>query len=63
MVKCGYVGTFHLLSEMHLDRYVAEFSGRHKGCQVDTIDKIPGGTKGLAGKRLRNGELVAGWRL
>ena len=59
MFKRGYVGTFHQLSEKHLDRYVAEFSGRHNGRETDTIDQMRGVAKGLAGKRLRYRELVA----
>ena len=29
MLKRGYKGTYHWMSEKHLNRYVAEFSGRH----------------------------------
>ena len=29
LLKCGYHGTYHHLSEKHLDRYVSEFSARH----------------------------------
>ena len=38
MLKRGYHGTYHHMSPKHLDRYVAEFSGRHNVREADTAD-------------------------
>ena len=47
------------MSEKHLDRYVAEFSGRHNNRGADTGDQMAQIAKGMAGKRLRYRDLVA----
>ena len=36
MLKRGYMGTYHYWSMKHLQRYVAEFAGRHNSRPVDT---------------------------
>ena len=36
MLRRGHDGVFHHFSEKHLDRYVAEFSGRHNMREADT---------------------------
>ena len=36
MLKRGYKGTYHWMSEKHLNRYVAEFAGRHNSRSADT---------------------------
>ncbi len=58
MFKRGYVGTFHKLSEKHLDRYVAEFAGRHNQRPLDTIDQMTAMVRGMDGKRLRYVDLI-----
>lgn len=58
MLKRGYHGTYHKMSVEHLDRYVAEFSGRHNQREEDTIDQMTGVVQGLVGKRLRYRDLV-----
>ena len=40
MLKRGYHGTYHHMSEKHLSRYVDEFSGRHNHRPMDTIDQM-----------------------
>ena len=40
MVKRGYDGTFHHISEDHLHRYINEFAGRHNIREYDTIDMM-----------------------
>ena len=40
MLKRGYDGTYHQMSEKHLDRYINEFSGRHNNRPADTINQI-----------------------
>ena len=59
LLKRGYYGTYHRMSEKHLDRYVAEFSGRHNARPLDTIEQMAHMVKGLAGKRLRYRDLTA----
>ncbi len=58
MLKRGYYGTYHRLSEKHLQRYVNEFSGRHNIRSLDTIDQMAAVAKGMDGKRLRYQDLV-----
>ena len=59
MLKRGYHGTYHHMSEKHLDRYVTEFSGRHNDRERDTIDQMAGIAQGMVGKRLRYEDLIA----
>ena len=58
MLKRGYQGTFHHLSAQHLNRYVAEFAGRHNVRESDAIDQMAGIVAGLVGKRLIYRDLV-----
>ena len=59
MLKRGIVGTYHHLSEKHLDRYVREFAGRHNIRDLDTIDQMGTLARGMVGKRLRYVDLIA----
>lgn len=59
MLKRGYVGTYHRLSPKHLDRYVAEFEGRHNDRPRDTIEQMREMVRGLEGKQLRYKDLIA----
>ena len=52
MLKRGYVGTYHFMSEKHLQRYVNEFSGRHNVRDLDTLDQMASVAAGLVGRRL-----------
>ena len=52
MFKRGYHGTYHKMSPKHLDRYVAEFSGRHNVRDADTIDQMEAVVADMVGKRL-----------
>ena len=40
MMKRGYHGTYHKMSPKHLNRYVAEFYGRHNVREYDTVDQM-----------------------
>ena len=60
LVKRGYVGIYHHWSPKHLHRYVDEFTGRHNARPADTGDQMAGIARGLAHKRLRYADLVAG---
>ena len=57
-LKRGYVGTYHQFSIKHLDRYIAEFEGRHNHRPSDTIDQMSEIVRGMDGKRLRYDDLV-----
>ena len=59
MFKRGYHGTFHHLSEKHLDRYLREFTGRNNIRDLDTADQMAELARGFDGKRLRYKDLVA----
>ena len=59
LFKRGYHGTFHHLSEKHMNRYVREFTGRNNIRDLDTIDQMAALVRGMVGKRLRYRELVA----
>ena len=58
-LKRGHKGIYHKMSPKHLDRYIAEFSGRHNVRDADTIDQMSGLAAGMAGKRLRYSDLIA----
>ena len=58
-LRRGHDGTFHHFSEKHLDRYVAEFSGRHNIREADTADMMAIVARQSVGKRLRYQDLIA----
>lgn len=59
LLKRGLNGTFHHVSVKHLDRYVAEFAGRHNIRPMDTDKQMARTAAGMVGKRLQYAELVA----
>ena len=59
LLKRGYHGTFHHLSEKHLNRYVAEFVARHNIRELDTLDQMAAVVTRLVGKRLMYRDMVA----
>ena len=58
LLKRGYHGTYHHMSEKHLGRYVSEFAGRHNSRDADTIDMMRQAAQGMVGKRLRYNDLT-----
>ena len=58
-LKRGYHGVYHHMSAKHLDRYVAEFSGRHNDRTENTADQMRRMVRGMGGKRLRYIDLTA----
>ena len=59
MLKRGYYGTYHKMSEKHLKRYIEEFAGRHNARADDTITQMALMVHGMLGKRLQYQELIA----
>ena len=59
LLKRGYQGTYHYISEKHLQRYVNEFAGRHNTRPVDTLDQMAATVSGMVGKRLMYRDLIA----
>ena len=59
LLKRGYHGTYHHMSEKHLGRYVGEFSGRHNDRRRDTIDQMARIAQDMVGKRLTYRDLIA----
>ena len=58
LLKRGYYGTYHKMSEKHLARYVNEFAGRHNIRSQNTISQMNLIAKGMVGKKLPYRELV-----
>jgi len=52
LLKRGYYGTYHHMSNEHLQRYVNEFAGRHNVRSMDTVEQMEQSAKGFIGKRL-----------
>jgi transposase-like protein len=59
LLKRGYYGVHHFMSEKHLHRYVNEFSHRHNTAQMGMIDSIGVTIDGMVGRRLCYEELTA----
>ena len=58
LLKRGYVGTFHYLSEKHLQRYVNEFAARATMRELDTHDIMAEIVMRSVGRRLTYAELI-----
>ena len=52
MLKRAHKGTFHVLSEKHLQRYVTEFAARHNIREMDTADQMATTVRGMVGRSL-----------
>ncbi|MCY3702818.1 MAG: IS1595 family transposase [Rhodospirillales bacterium] len=59
MLKRAYVGTYHKMSEKHLQRYVTDFAGRHNVREHGTMGQMASIASGMAGKRLTYAALIA----
>ena len=58
LMKRGYHGTYHHMSKKHLNRYVAEFAGRHNIRNCDTIVQMEKLVEKMVGKRLTYKQLA-----
>jgi hypothetical protein len=53
--KRGVIGTYHHISEQHLDKYLAEFDFRYNnrsGLDIEDGERAAKALKGIEGKRL-----------
>ena len=59
MVRRGYDGVFHHISEEHLHRYINEFAGRHNIRSMDTADMMGSVAESMTGHRLTYQALIS----
>ncbi len=59
MFKRGHIGTYHYMSDKHLQRYVDEFTGRQCVREADTAGQMAGIVAAFVGKRLLYKDLIA----
>ena len=59
LMRRGFYGTYHRLSDKHLSRYISEFAGRHNARASDTLEQMALIAQGMLGKRLTYQELIA----
>ena len=52
MLKRSHMGTFHMISPKHLNRFVQELVARHKMRLLDTIDRSTEIAFDMEGNRL-----------
>ena len=58
LLKRGLHGIYHHVTTKHLNRYLAEFSGRHNFRPKDTEDQMTRLVEGAVGKLLRYCDLI-----
>ena len=57
-MKRGLHGVYHNISPKHLDRYIAEYSGKAEIRDMDTADQMAAMARNGVGKRLRYEDLI-----
>lgn len=60
LLKRGYIGVYHYMSEDHLHRYINEFSLRHNTSQTGTMNFITMTIDRMVDKRLTYKDLING---
>ena len=58
IVKRSYMGTYHYMSQKHLDRHLDEFTGRNNTRGQATVNRMSGVVNGMDGRRLTYRELI-----
>ena len=59
VLRRAYHGVYHQISKKHLNRYVAQFAGKHNVRPLDTEAQMKLVVSGLVGRRVLYKELVA----
>lgn len=59
MLKRAHKGVYHELSAKHLQRYVAEYAGRHNIHEYDTLEQMQHVVAGMIGRRLMYRDLTS----
>ena len=59
LVRRGYDGVYHHISEDHLHRYINEFAGRHNVRSMDTIEMMGQVAENMMGQRLTYQALIS----
>ena len=59
MVRRGYDGVFHHISEKRLHRHINEFAGRHNIREFDTVDMMDEVAEGMFGQRLTYRDVIS----
>lgn len=59
LLKRGYIGTYHNISEKHLHRYVDEFSTRHNMVKLPVLESMAQTARMMVDKRLTYKQLTA----
>ena len=57
-LKKAYHGTYHWVSHKHLDRYVAQFVGKHNMRDLATVEQMGSVAAGMVGRKITYRELV-----
>ncbi len=58
VLKRAYHGTYHQISKKHLNRYIAQFAGKHNMRPMDTEAQMQHVVAGMVGRRVLYRELV-----
>ena len=59
MLKRAHKGTFHKISPKHMQRYIAEFTGRHNNREAGTGTQKAKLVRRMCGRRLKLENLIA----
>ena len=59
VLKRAYHGVYHHISPKHLNRYVAQFAGKHNLRELDTVEQMRMVVLGMVGRRIMYKDLVA----
>jgi len=58
ILKRGYMGVYHYMSEKHLQRYLAEFTERYNNRKLSAVEKFQTAVKKSSKKKLPYQKLI-----